>query len=158
MKKENLNTIKQSGFKIPNTYFDTIEDQIMSQISIKNSSENSGFKIPDNYFETIEDKIINKTQQPKVIKLINKKTIITIASIAAMVVLFFNLNLFNTPITFDSLDTETVETYIIDEIDLNDLNSLIDTEQLSQTDFINYNATSIDNYLDEIEIEDLLDQ
>ena len=156
MKKENLNTIKQSGFKIPNAYFDTIEDQIMSQISIKNSCENSGFKIPENYFETIEDKIISKTQQPKVIKLINKKTIITIASIAAMVVLFFNL--FNTPITFDSLDTETVETYIIDEIDLNDLNSLIDTEQLSQTDFINYNATSIDNYLDEIEIEDLLDQ
>ena len=53
MKKENLHNIKQSGFKTPNAYFDTIEDQIMSQISLKNSNENSGFKVPDNYFETI---------------------------------------------------------------------------------------------------------
>lgn len=158
MRKENLHNIKPSGFKTPNAYFDTIEDQIMSQISLKNSSENSGFKVPDNYFETIEDNIISKTQEPKVIKLFNKKTLITVASIAAMVVLFFNLNPFKTQITFDSLDTEIVEAYILNEVELNDISNLINTDQLSQTDFIDYNDISIDNYLDDIDLEEFLDE
>ena len=158
MKKENLHNIKQSGFKTTNAYFDTIEDLIMSQISLKNSSENSGFKVPDNYFETIEDNIISKTQEPKVIKLFNKKTLITMASIAAMVVLFFNLNPFKTQVTFDSLDTDTVEAYILNEVELNDISNLINTDQLSQTDFIDYNDISIDNYLDDIDLEEFLDE
>jgi len=55
MKKENLNNTKQSGFKTPNNYFNTIEDQIMSQISLEKIDKNSGFKVPDNYFDTIEE-------------------------------------------------------------------------------------------------------
>jgi len=158
MKKENLHNIKQSGFKTPNAYFDTIEDQIMSQISLKNSSKNSGFKVPDNYFETIEDNILSKTKETKIFKLFNKKTIVTVASIAAMFVLFFNLNPFKTQVTFDNLDTDTVEAYILNEVELNDISNLIETDQLSQTDFIDYNGISIDNYLDDIDLEDFLDE
>ena len=44
MKKENLHNIKQSGFKTPNAYFDTIEDQIMSQISLEKIDKNQGLK------------------------------------------------------------------------------------------------------------------
>ena len=158
MKKENLNNIKQSGFKTPDNYFNTIEDQIMSQISLEKIDKNSGFKVPDNYFETIEDNLLNKTKKPKVINLFNKKTIITVASIAAMFVLFFNLNPFKTQVTFDNLDTETVEAYILNEVELNDISNLIETDQLSQTDFIDYNGISIDNYLDDIDLEDFLDE
>lgn len=158
MKKENLHNIKNSGFKTPDNYFKTIEDQIMSQISLEEIGRDSGFKIPDNYFDTIEDNILSKTKETKVINLFNKKTIITVASIAAMLVLFFNLNPFKTPITFDNLDTDTVEAYILNEVELNDISNLIETDQLSQTDFIDYNGISIDNYLDDIDLEDFLDE
>ncbi len=40
MKKENLHNIKQSGFKTPDNYFNTIEDQIMSQISLEKIDKN----------------------------------------------------------------------------------------------------------------------
>lgn len=158
MKKENLNNIKQSGFKTPDNYFNTIEDQIMSQISLEEIGKDSGFKTPDNYFDTIEDNILSKTKETKIIKLFNKKTIITVASIAAMFVLFFNLNPFKTQVTFDNLDTDTVEAYILNEVELNDISNLIETDQLSQTDFIDYNGISIDNYLDDIDLEDFLDE
>ena len=158
MKKENLHNIKQSGFKTPDNYFNTIEDQIISQISLEKIDKNSGFKVPDNYFDTIEDNILSKTKETKIFKLFNKKTIITVASIAAMFVLFFNLNPFKTQVTFDSLDTETVEAYILNEVELNDISNLINTDQLSQTDFIDYNDISIDNYLDDIDLEDFLDE
>lgn len=158
MKKENLNNIKQTGFKTPDNYFNTIEDQIMSQISLEEIGKDSGFKTPDNYFDTIEDNILSKTKETKIIKLFNKKTIITVASIAAMFVLFFNLNPFKTQVTFDNLDTNTVETYILNEVELNDISNLIETDQLSQTDFIDYNGISIDNYLDDIDLEDFLDE
>ena len=158
MKKENLHNIKQSGFKTPDNYFNTIEDQIMSQISLEEIGKDSGFKTPDNYFDTIEDNILSKTKETKIIKLFNKKTIITVASIAAMFVLFFNLNPFKTQVTFDNLDTDTVEAYILNEVELNDISNLIETDQLSQTDFIDYNGISIDNYLDDIDLEDFLDE
>ncbi|WP_417557877.1 hypothetical protein [Mesoflavibacter zeaxanthinifaciens] len=158
MKKENLHNIKQSGFKTPDNYFNTIEDQIMSQISLEKIDKNSGFKVPDNYFDTIEDNILSKTKETKIFKLFNKKTIVTVASIAAMFVLFFNLNPFKTQVTFDNLDTDTVEAYILNEVELNDISNLIETDQLSQTDFIDYNGISIDNYLDDIDLEDFLDE
>ncbi|MBB3122574.1 hypothetical protein FHS04_000062 [Mesoflavibacter sabulilitoris] len=158
MKKENLHNIKQSGFKTPDNYFNTIEDQIMSQISLEKIDKNSGFKVPDNYFDTIEDNILSKTKEIKIFKLFNKKTIVTVASIAAMFVLFFNLNPFKTQVTFDNLDTDTVEAYILNEVELNDISNLIETDQLSQTDFIDYNGISIDNYLDDIDLEDFLDE
>tara|TARA_Y100001963_G_C6657892_1_gene389001 strand:+ start:184 stop:660 length:477 start_codon:yes stop_codon:yes gene_type:complete len=158
MKKENLHNIKQSGFKTPDNYFNTIEDQIISQISLEKIDKNSGFKVPDNYFDTIEDNILSKTKETKIFKLFNKKTIVTVASIAAMFVLFFNLNPFKTQVTFDNLDTDTVEAYILNEVELNDISNLIETDQLSQTDFIDYNGISIDNYLDDIDLEDFLDE
>ena len=159
MKKENLHNLKHSGFKTPENYFNTLEDQIMSQINLKELSPTSGFKTPDDYFNTIEKRILQQTkQQPKVIKLFNKKTVIMVASAAAVIVLFFNLNLFKNQVTFDSLDTEIVENYILDEIELNDLSSLIDTDQLSQTDFINYKDISIDNYIDDIDLEELFQE
>lgn len=158
MKKENLHNIKQSGFKTPDNYFNTIEDQIIFQISLEKIDKNSGFKVPDNYFDTIEDNILSKTKETKIFKLFNKKTIVTVASIAAMFVLFFNLNPFKTQVTFDNLDTDTVEAYILNEVELNDISNLIETDQLSQTDFIDYNGISIDNYLDDIDLEDFLDE
>ncbi|MEL0643411.1 hypothetical protein V6251_03385 [Olleya sp. Ti.3.14] len=157
MKKESLNTIKTSGFKIPKDYFEGLEDAILAQATLEAHSKTSGFNVPDGYFETLENTILSKLDkpEPKVFNLFNKKTIVSLSSVAAAIVLLFNLNLFKAAPTLDSLDTDTVENYILDEIEINDLNMLINDSELSQTDFIDYNLIEVEDYIDDIDLNDL---
>ncbi|MBD3889898.1 hypothetical protein [Olleya marilimosa] len=157
MKKETLNTIKTSGFKLPKDYFEGLEDTILAQATLESHSKTSGFNVPDGYFETLENKILTKLDkpEPKVFNLFNKKTIVSLSSVAAAIVLLFNINLFKSAPTLNSLDTETVENYIINEIEINDLNLLINDSELSQTDFIDYNLIDVDDYIDDIDLNDL---
>jgi len=86
MTKNNLHNIKETGFKAPKDYFDNLEDSILSEIKLKESSSDTGFKTPKDYFETLEDRIIEKTSEkktPKVISLLNRRNLIYISSIAA---------------------------------------------------------------------------
>ncbi|MDU8886460.1 hypothetical protein RXV94_09835 [Yeosuana sp. MJ-SS3] len=135
MKKYNLKNIKYSGFKTPQDYFETFEASVLNQDKIKCSG--SGFKVPQGYFETIEDTILNKVHQKdnKVIQLFNKKTIITSLSIAASILLLFNLSIFKKQITFDSLDNETLENFVLNEdLESSDIANLItNTDELSST-------------------------
>ncbi|QCE42210.1 hypothetical protein [Psychroserpens sp. NJDZ02] len=157
MKKENLNTINTSGFKVPKNYFEGLEDAILTQTLLETHTKVSGFKTPENYFDTLDSAILSKIDkpEPKVFNLFSKKTILSISSAAAAIVLLFNLNLFKTTPTLDALDTVTVENYILDEIEINDLNLLIGDSELSQTDFITYDLIEIDDYIDDIDLNDL---
>jgi len=119
--KKKLNNIKVTGFKTPDNYFDAVEENIFNtlnrEISIAISKE-TGFKTPSHYFDGIEEVIINKTERkntPKVISIFSKRNLLYVSSIAAAVLIFFNLSIFDKKITFDSLDTETVENYILYE-------------------------------------------
>jgi len=71
MKKHKLHKIapllskiprKKDEFKVPQDYFDSIEDLVLSNISVKNFHSNSAssFKTPENYFDSIENVIITK--------------------------------------------------------------------------------------------------
>ncbi len=157
MKDNNLNNIKTSGFKVPKDYFEGLEDAILNEIHLKAQVKDTGFKVPNNYFDTVETSILSKLEKPevKVIPLFSRKTILTLSSIAAAVVLFFSLNLFKTNLSIDSLDTDTVENYILDEIELNDLSVLIEDSELSQTDFINYKTLEIKDFIDDIDLNEL---
>ncbi|AXO79804.1 hypothetical protein DZC78_05185 [Olleya aquimaris] len=157
MKKKLLNTTQASGFKIPENYFEGLEDKMLTQIHLETQSKSSGFKVPEDYFDTIEASVLSKINkpEPKVYKLFTKKTLLSVSSIAAALMLFYSLNLFkSSPTTLDALDTDTVENYILDEIELNDLNLLINDTELSQTDFIDYNTIEVDDYLDDIDLND----
>lgn len=113
-----------TGFIVPKSYFENLEDQVNSQIFIQNIKskdsfdipkgyfkdfENSVFEkinsekkekefnIPENYFDTIEDNVLKKiNSEVKVISLQSKilKTLIP-ASIAASILLVFSLSFFN---------------------------------------------------------------
>ncbi|MBI9041472.1 hypothetical protein [Lutibacter sp.] len=54
---------KDTGFNVPENYFDSFEDGVFAEISknkvakIKNTNN---FKTPDNYFDSIEDLVITK--------------------------------------------------------------------------------------------------
>ena len=164
--KTHLNNIKNPGFKTPDNYFETIEDNIMDAIKQENAlnlSTETGFKTPNNYFNNLEDVIISKIEtknSPKVIALFTKRNLLYASSIAAAVLLFFNLSIFDKEITFDSLNTETAENYIIDEgISSYELAALLPNDGLIETDFIQQNITDItlENYLlDNFDFEELI--
>jgi len=155
MNKDNLNNIKNSGFKIPENYFQDIEYTILNNAKLKSLVKDSGFKVPDNYFEKFTPSVQNKT---KVITLFNRKNIILVSSIAAAIVLFFSLNIFNTAtISINDLDTETVDSYILDETNISDIVALFDDNELNETQFIDYNINdeTIDSYLESVEVNEL---
>ncbi len=146
MKNKNLHNIKSSGFKVPNAYFDTFEKKILNNIDEAHSLNNiksTSFKVPENYFDSIEtritERISEEVQETKVISLINKKTVIYISSIAAAILILFNLSIFDNNPSFDNLETETVENYILDEnISSYEMASLFSTDQLHESDFIEH--------------------
>jgi uncharacterized membrane protein YvbJ len=164
--KLNFKNIKHTGFKTPNNYFDTVEDKIMDALHQENNlnlSKETGFKTPDNYFDTIESVIMTKIETEnttKVIKLISKRNLIYVSSIAAAILLLFNLSIFNKNITFGSLDTETVENYIIyEDISSYELAALLSDDNLVEADFIQQSFTdnTLENYLlDNLDLEELI--
>ncbi len=162
MKQNKLHNIKETGFKVPDDYFNSLEDRIISDIKLKKISGDSGFKLPEDYFNTLEDSITDKisTSTPtKVIPLFRKRTVIYMSSIAAAVLILFNLSIFENKLTFDSLDFETVENYIINEnIGSYEIATLLSDDDLIEENFIEYNVEerTMETYiLDNLDIEDI---
>jgi hypothetical protein len=166
MQNENLNKIKSSGFKIPDEYFESLEEKVFSKLhgeSKLSTIKTSGFKKPDNYFITIEESILQKLSQKKetkIIKLSSKRTLLYVSGIAACILLLFNLSIFENKPSFDDLETETVENYILDEnINSYDIAALLSYEQIEEFVIIDYNLNedNIEKYLlDNADIEDLM--
>ncbi len=64
---------KKGGFEVPENYFDSLEDDVLSKITVENFKikPSSGFKTPENYLDSIENEVISKL---KAEVLQNKKT------------------------------------------------------------------------------------
>ncbi|UKM64715.2 hypothetical protein GSB9_01272 [Flavobacteriaceae bacterium GSB9] len=165
MKDKKMHSIKKTGFKVPNNYFDTLEDDLLPEIKLKTNLERSGFTVPKTYFSDLDSDIINKIQkenEPKVISIVSKKNLIYISSVAAAVLLLFSLSVLNTKpeTTFDSLDVQTVENYILEE----DIGAYEINTTLTEDDFYAENFTdvtidddSFETYiLNDINIEDIM--
>lgn len=163
MENNNLNKIKNSGFTAPRDYFKNFDDTIMSNAKLKDSVSDSGFEVPDGYFENLEGLIMQKVSEKdttKVISLFTKRNLIYISGVAAAVLLFFNVFYFENEVTFDSLDIETVENYILDEgINSYEIASLLTEDDLLNSDFVenDYSDETIETYiLYNLDIEDLI--
>lgn len=156
MKSKHLNYIKSTGFNVPKDYFNTFEDNILSKINAEEnvlSSKSTGFKTPIGYFDALEDGILNtlsEEKEPKVIPLLSRKAIVYISSIAAAVLILFNLSIFDTNISFEDLEVATVETYILeDDISSYEIAALLTEEELSESYLIDHNLKdeNIEEYL-----------
>lgn len=163
MNKNNLHNIKKTGFKVPEDYFDNLENTIFSHVKLKEQATNSGFKTPENYFETLENKIINtvsKNKTSKVISLFSKRNLVYISGIAAAILLLFNLSIFQKESNWSRLNTKTVENYIIDEqMSSYEIASLLSDEELIEENFTNHDFKdeNIESYLlDNSDINDLI--
>ena len=96
----------------------------------------SGFKIPDHYFDTFSDKVIQQLPEntQKVIPIFSKTRIWTIA-IAAVFVISLSIPIFNAFKTSETeLDKETLENYLSShaEISNDDIVELLDEEDIQK--------------------------
>jgi len=153
---------KGSGFKVPKSYFDSVETMVFAKLSDD---------IPQNYFNTLEERVFDKINKEasvdvKVLSLKQKiiKRYVPILA-AASVVLFIGLNFYNTSntLSFDSLDTVNISTWLEDTnynaSDSYVLGELLDTDDISN--LTASNETSLDDtqlldYLNKTDIEDLI--
>jgi hypothetical protein len=167
MKEKKLDIINTSGFKVPKDYFSQVEEHILSEVHLKNTLDTSGFDVPDSYFETLEHNIFQKLEEEHHVKVINlfswKKAIYTSAAIAACLVLMFTVS-YNTSeeLTFDSLETASIENYLEQEDYTSyELASLLTDDELDINNFtdIEISEDSLEDYLlDQSDIEDLITQ
>ncbi|WP_290700275.1 hypothetical protein [Lacinutrix sp.] len=155
MTNKNLHNIKNSGFKVPQNYFEGLEDSILAEAKLKSIVNDSGFKTPEGYLDNFEVLIKKET---KVISIFSRKNILAVSSIAAALVLFFSLNLFNnSTLSINDLETTTVDNYILDETEIGDLTSLFQDIELNENQFIDYSISdeTLDSYLETDDFNDL---
>lgn len=166
MKNNKLHNIKSHGFKVPKDYFDAFEEKLLNKIKDEDvvlGKTATGFKVPNGYFDTVEDLVLQKLSEDnktKVIPLFRKRTMVYISGIAASILLLFNLSIFEKTPSFDNLETETVENYIIDQdISSYEIASLFTDTELDDNNFVdhNFDAENIEEYLlDNADIEALV--
>ncbi|OIQ22928.1 hypothetical protein [Lacinutrix sp. MedPE-SW] len=151
MENKNLHNIKETGFKVPQDYFEALEDTILNEVKLKSIVSESGLKIPKGYLDNFN---VSVKEETKVISIFNKKNIIFVSSIAAAIVLFFSLNIFNTSTTtLDDIDTASVDDYILNETEISELTTLFQDSDLSEAQFIDYTLSdeALDSFIEDVD-------
>ncbi|GAA4242630.1 MULTISPECIES: hypothetical protein [Winogradskyella] len=165
MKEERIHNIKDSGFKTPDHYFESLDNQIFERLNEKeiiSGSKTPGFTVPNDYFNSVETKILEElktTTKKPVITLKSRNTFYYIAGIAASFVLLFSLVFNKDRISFENIDTALIENYLYyEEYTNDDFASLFKTSDISETDFIDINISeeTLNQYFENIEPEDLI--
>ena len=63
---------KDTGFTVPDLYFEQTEDQIFAGIAVERLKEEvkeDGYSVPSGYFDTLSDNILAKVAEPKIIRM-----------------------------------------------------------------------------------------
>lgn len=157
MKSDKLHNIKSTGFKIPETYFETIEDAIFAKLAEETlcaKIDSSGFKVPNDYFETLDAKVltaVSETNPVKVVSLFRLKKAAYISGIAASIILAINIFSTNSNnLKFNELETASIENYLLNEnLDAYDIAPYFNYSELSSDDFVEntLKASDIEDYL-----------
>ena len=165
MKTNKLHNVKSTGFKLPENYFDSFDNQLIERLSKEapiNGITSSGYSVPEAYFNTVEERIISKitNDNKPIVRLKPNPKFYYISGIAASFVLLFSL-VFNTKntVTIDTIDTVAIESYLyLEDYSNDDLASLFKAGEISETDFIDVaiNEETLNQYLESIDTEDLL--
>lgn len=151
MENKNLHNIKETGFKVPQDYLEAFENTILNEVKLKSIVSQSGLKAPKGY---LDDFNFSVKEETKVISIFNKKNIIFVSSIAAAIILFFSLNIFNTSTTtLDDIDTASVDDYILNETEISELTTLFQDSDLSEAQFIDYTLSdeALDSFIEDVD-------
>jgi hypothetical protein len=108
----------------------------MNDFKINSGSNiDSGFKIPEDYFENLSDKVLMKINQPepKVISFFYRKKV-WISSVAAVLVISFSITLYTKIAVKSNEEKLTLENYISNQSEISqyDLVALLDTKDIEK--------------------------
>ena len=129
MSSKDLSYRKNQPFKVPEGYFDSLEERILKAAASSASKEESlerfesGFTVPDYYFEKLEDRVMERVQEPKQTKvrsLFKRETLYAFAGIAAVLVAIVSTQLLKQPddLSMQNIDMLALEGYIEESIRL----------------------------------------
>lgn len=145
------------GYKVPENYFQDMEESLFSKMAEEQLPANTGFDTPDGYFDKLEDRIMQNLQQskpePRVISIFSNKQYVYGMSIAASVVLllalFFNDS--NKVKSIDDLQISSIESYLEESMDWDsyDIAALAEEGDFTNATFENEILTdeSLEDYL-----------
>ncbi|GHA41716.1 hypothetical protein GCM10007103_23760 [Salinimicrobium marinum] len=132
MKKNKLPYHKDRNFKVPEGYFETLEDRIMQKVAgpekndILKGRKDAGFNVPENYFLNFEnelfEKLENKKKTSKIISILNKEVFYYFAGAAAVFIAVVT-TVFTNPVqqagSIEDLDMVTLERYLFETMETN---------------------------------------
>ena len=161
--------IKETGFKVPKDYFDTLEDNVLSQLKVDETlgkSKDPGFALPDNYFTDVENKVLDtiKDQDSKVISLFSTSNLLYVSGIAAAIVILFGIFMKGGAITETVIDAEMAEAYLIQQdLSTYELASLLTEEDITSLNEEIMNEAFTDDemedyLLENVNLEDIIEQ
>ena len=156
----------ETGFKIPDAYFNSFENQFSTFLSEEHFPKKTPFTTPKEYFNHLENSVLIKTlpKKQKVVLFSNTnktyfnhkiKTIIAIAA-AASIALILGLNLFfftNTKtISIDDVASNELESWLYNNVNLisrYDLAFVYNDESVNEASIIpnSISDAQIENYL-----------
>lgn len=109
------------NFKVPDNYFEELDERIMQNIRLEGVPKETGFSVPDDYFNTVEKSVFQQIHKevptpmtaPKVIPLYKRPVFIMTTSIAACVALLVAIvNLNSGTAELDTIQETAISTYI----------------------------------------------
>jgi len=110
----------ENQFSVPEDYFNSVEDSVLSQIIEEQLPGKLTYNVPDTYFENFEDRLFANSEfskkETKVIRLKSRIFKIIPTAAAACMLLFIGLNYFSTneKISFESISSEELELWFND--------------------------------------------
>jgi hypothetical protein len=169
--KDKFKHLKQTGFKVPEGYFDNLEDAVFNQLNEKSSLDmikSTGYTVPKNYFSTVEENVfdtLNKENKNiKVVSLLSRKSILYMSGVAAAAVVMFSVFINKSETESEELNYDLIANYIIDQnVSSYDLASLLTEDELTtlHSEISNeaFNEDDMEAYLlDNANLEDLVKQ
>lgn len=130
----------------------------MKEFKLDNSTKiQSGFKVPDAYFETFAQNLMQKLPQEetKVVSIFQKRKIVMML-VAAVIAIALIIPIINTPAPLSKdIDGATLENYLSYQTNINQYD-LIDALDEADINSIKTNVVSEDSSLENNTIEDLL--
>ncbi len=153
---------KKNNFQVPPTYFDEIEKKVISKLKVESFGKNANKKMPENYFDTLEDRITQRIDnRTKVISLKSRLLkVVFPLTIAASLLLIFTLSNNSKSVTFDSIATNDIQNWIDEgnlELDAYNLATIYNDIELDESYFgASISDNELQEYLDLDTIEQLI--
>ena len=161
--KQNNNTYP---FNTPQDYFDDFEARLFLKIEEERLPSSTGFKVPETYFEGMEQRMLDLSieddKQVNTIPLFPKKYFAYAAAAAACFLIgVLTINKNNDELTLENINISMVDQYIEDgnlNLELYDLTNYLDDGNISEINFEIQNIPegSLENYLLDTLNEDIL--